>query len=147
MFPQAEEVAGGFYSVRGYPESIVAGDSVVIASLEYRFHLPRVFAVQPDPSQTPFLWDKSFRFAPAQTYGKPDWDLIPRAFVDAAHVINNDRTSFENNSTLVGTGVGLELQYKQHFNIRLDWGVALNDVEDEVRSGDSRLHFSATLLY
>jgi hemolysin activation/secretion protein len=147
MFPQAEEVAGGFYSVRGYPESIVAGDSVVIATAEYRLHIPRLFPVEPEPSKTPFLWNKSFRFSPPQTYGKPDWDLITRAFVDVAHVVNNDKTAFENNSTLVGTGLGLELQYKQHLNFRVDWGIALTDVEEEVRAGSNRFHFSATFLY
>ena len=147
LFPQAEDVAGGFYSVRGYPESIVAGDSVAVATAEYRFHFPRILPVQSDPSKTPFLWDKSFRFAPSQTYGHPDWDLIARAFVDVGEVINNDRQTFEFNSTLVGTGVGIELQYKQHFNFRVDWGVALTDVPGMVEVGENRFHISATILY
>jgi hemolysin activation/secretion protein len=147
LFPQAEDVAGGFYSVRGYPESIVAGDSVVIGTAEYRFHFPRILPIQPDPTKTPFLWDKSFRFSPSQTYGRPDWDLIARAFIDVAEVIANRATAFEDNHTLVGTGVGLELQYKQHFNVRVDWGVALTDVPGEVKEGNNRFHISATLLY
>jgi outer membrane protein assembly factor BamA len=147
LFPQVQDVAGGFYSVRGYPESVVAGDSVVIGTAEYRFHVPRVFAIQPEPEKTPFLWDKRFRWSPAQVYGKPDWDLIARAFVDVAQVNSNDKPSFEQNYTLVGTGLGLELQYKQNFNLRVDWGVALNSVADQVSAGSNRFHISATFLY
>jgi hemolysin activation/secretion protein len=149
LFPQAQEVAGGFYSVRGYPEAVVAGDSVVIGTAEYRFHLPRALKVQPEPEKTPFLWDKRFRWSPAQTYGRPDWDLIGRAFIDVAQVCSNDKPSFERNYTLFGTGLGVELQYKQHFNVRVDWGVALNEVPDPdgAKAGSNRFHISATLLY
>jgi len=147
LFPQAEDVAGGFYTVRGYPESIVAGDSVVIATGEYRFHLPRILPIQADPTRTPFLWDKSFRFSPSQTYGRPDWDFITRAFVDVAEVVNSDPTVFEHNNTLVGTGVGIELLYKQNFNFRVDWGVALTSIPGQVEAGSNRFHISATFLY
>ena len=44
LIPQEEDTAGGFYSVRGYPESIVAGDNVVVFTGEYRFHVPRAFS-------------------------------------------------------------------------------------------------------
>ena len=147
VFPQAEDVAGGFYTVRGYPESVVAGDSVVVATGEYRFHLPRILPIQSDPSKTPFLWDKSFRFSPSQIYGRPDWDFITRAFVDVGQVDNNRRLSFESNYTLVGTGVGVELQYKQNLNIRVDWGIALQEIPGLVEQGSNRFHISATLLY
>ncbi len=151
LIPQDQDVAGGLYSVRGYPESIVAGDTVAIFTSEYRLHIPRLFPIQPDPTKTPFLWDKSFRASPQQPYGRPDWDLITRVFLDVGRVLNNDRAVTESDSTLVGTGVGLELQYKQNFNIRADWGMALKDLEstttDEVHAGSNRFHISATLLY
>ena len=147
LFPQAEEVAGGLYSVRGYPESIAAGDSVVMGTAEYRFHVPRVFPVQDDPTKTPFLWDKTFRYSPQTVYGRPDWDLILRAFVDAGQVAISSRQTFENNATLVGAGVGFELQYRQNFNLRVDWGNALTDVKDEVKAGSQRVHITATILY
>jgi hemolysin activation/secretion protein len=147
LFPQVQEVAGGLYSVRGYPESIVAGDTVVIASAEYRFHFPRILPIQPDPNKTPFLWEKRFRYSPQQVYGRPDWDLIARAFFDVAQVWNTDKLEFERDQTLAGTGVGIELQYKQNLNIRVDWGFALIGVPDEVESGSNRVHVSATLLY
>ncbi|HVX85121.1 MAG TPA: ShlB/FhaC/HecB family hemolysin secretion/activation protein [Phycisphaerae bacterium] len=147
LFPQVEEVAGGFYSVRGYPESISAGDTVLVGSAEYRFHFPRILPVQADPGKTPFLWDKRFRFSPQQVYGRPDWDLIARAFFDVGQVWNSDKLQFEQDQTLAGTGVGIELQYKQNFNVRVDWGFALIDVPDQVQAGDNRVHISATFLY
>ncbi|HVS70505.1 MAG TPA: ShlB/FhaC/HecB family hemolysin secretion/activation protein [Phycisphaerae bacterium] len=147
LFPQVEQVAGGFYSVRGYPESISAGDTVLIATAEYRFHFPRILPVQADPSKTPFLWDKRFRFSPQQVYGRPDWDLIARAFFDVGQVWNTDKLQFEQDQTLAGTGLGIELQYKQNFNVRVDWGFALIDVPDQVQAGDNRVHVSATFLY
>jgi hemolysin activation/secretion protein len=50
---------------------------------------------------------------------------------------------------LVGAGVGLEFQFLQNVNLRLDWGFALQDVRgtESVDSGDSRVHLSATFLY
>jgi hemolysin activation/secretion protein len=104
-------------------------------------------AVQDDPTKTPFLWDKSFRYAPQTVYGRPDWDLILRAFVDAGQVVIASRQTFEHNATLVGAGLGVELQYKQNFNLRIDWGNALTDVKDEVRAGSQRVHISATVLF
>lgn len=147
LFPQAEDVAGGLYSVRGYPESIVAGDSVILATAEYRFHLPRILGIQNDPTKTPFLWDKSFRFSPDRPYGRPDWDLIFRTFVDVGEVVNSNRQQFEKDASLVGTGVGVELQYKQNFNLRIDWGAALTDIPDEVKAGSNRFHITTTVLY
>ena len=153
LIPQAQQVAGGFYSVRGYPESISAGDSVYLATAEYRLHIPRLFPIENDPSRTPFLWDKSFRAAPQQPYGRPDWDLIARAFFDIGQVVNSNIQSGEHDQTLAGTGVGLELQYKQNLNIRVDWGVALNPISDQggttegVSAGSNRFHITATLLY
>jgi hemolysin activation/secretion protein len=146
LVPQAQDVAGGMFSVRGYPESIAAGDTVVVGTAEYRFHIPRIFPVLDDPTKTPFLWEKSFRYAPQTVYGRPDWDLIFKAFVDAGQVSQSHKATGERNASLVGVGLGLELQFKQNFNLRVDWGVPLTDVEG-VDAGQSRVHFSATLLY
>src|SRR3989440_4052338 len=146
LIPQEEEVVGGLFTVRGYPESVVAGDSIVVGSIEYRFHYPR--------SQTPMevekqkrLFGRPFRWVPEAPYGKADWDLILKAFLDAGKTIQTDRLGFENNDTLVGTGVGVELQFKQNMTLRLDWGFALSSIENEVNSGDNRLHVVFTVLY
>ena len=51
LIPQAEQAIGGLYTIRGYPESIVAGDSAIVASLEYRYHLPRAFNIEAEPRE------------------------------------------------------------------------------------------------
>lgn len=43
LVPQMELIAGGYNTVRGYPESLSAGDSGFTGSLEYRLHVPRLF--------------------------------------------------------------------------------------------------------
>lgn len=155
LVAQEEEVAGGFFSVRGYPESAAAGDSVVIASAEYRFHLPRIFPVS-DPGYIgarEMGWaEHDFRWAPQQDYGRADWDLIFRAFIDVGQTVNSDPRPGESDETLAGAGIGAELQVKRNLNLRLDWGVALQEVgseqqDDLVEAGNNEFHFSATLLY
>ena len=60
LIPNAQRVVGGFFSVRGYPEAIVSGDSAVFGTVEYRFHVPR--ALKPASlregggGQDGFLW-------------------------------------------------------------------------------------------
>jgi hemolysin activation/secretion protein len=116
----------------------------VIASAEYRFHLPRAFDMQPTPTQ---VFGRPFRVAPDRMLGRPDWDLVLKAFVDGARALSNDRFSFEQNETLIGTGIGLELQLKQNFNFQVYWGVALTDVEEQWDAGDNRFHFIFTAMY
>ena len=43
LIPQLELIAGGFNTVRGYPESLTSGDSGMVGSFEYRLHVPRLF--------------------------------------------------------------------------------------------------------
>ncbi len=143
LVPTAEQTAGGMFTVRGYDESITAADTVLIANLEYRFHLPRALGIDPDPPQ---VFGRSFKVAPQQVYGQPDWDLILKGFVDVGQTINSEKLSFEEDETLVGTGIGAELQLLRNVNVRLDWGYVLSDAaEQEV--GDNRLHFLASLFF
>lgn len=145
LVPQFQHVAGGRYSVRGYDEAIVAGDHALIATAEYRLHIPRLLHPR-DPDETP-IFGRPFRIAPEAVYGRPDWDLIFRAFIDAGRVWTTDRRSpFERHETLVGTGVGLELLLRHNVSVRGDWGVALRDAGPD-DAGDNRLHFVLTLIY
>lgn len=148
LIPNAEDTAGGLSTVRGYPESVVAGDSTIIGTLEYRFHLARAMGVEPDPTATP-LFGQPFRYRPQQAYGQADWDLILKTFLDAGRVVNSDRLEFETDETLVGTGLGVELQIMRNFSARVDWGIALTQVSggEEVSAGSNRFHISLTLLY
>ncbi len=147
LVPEYQEVAGGLYSVRGYDESIASGDDVVIGSAEYRYHIPRAWAVQNDPSKTP-LFGEPFRRSPQQAYGRPDWDLVLKAFVDAAHIHNYNADSFESKETLVGAGFGIELALKNNINLQAFWGMALKNTPDgQTEAGDNRFHFLFTFLY
>jgi hemolysin activation/secretion protein len=150
-----EEVAGGMFSVRGYPESIIAADSMVMGTLEYRFHLPRALGVSEQPGmlrgKRVGLFGDDFRWQPQQTFGRADWDWIFKAFIDAARSHNSEGASItEEDFTLVGAGIGTELQFKRNFAMRIDWGIALQDVDDpanEVDAGDSEVHFMVMVLY
>lgn len=145
LVPTFEQVAGGLYTVRGYPESAVAGDGVIIGSAEYRFHLPRAMKWRPEAGE---LWGKPFRWVPQQPYGSADWDLIFRGFVDVGRTIVSDAPNAEEEETLIGTGVGVEFLFKRNFNIRVDWGIALQEAESVgVSSGSNRFSIVATILF
>lgn len=150
LVPEMESTAGGFYSVRGYPESVAAGDQSVIGTIEYRYHIPRGLPVTA-AAQESHLFGKPFHGRPTETYGRPDWDLILRGFFDAGAVYNNRKLAFERDNSLYGAGVGVEFQFRQNIDLRADWGVALTDVNSpgvkEVTKGSNRFHFSFLFLY
>lgn len=146
LTPQAQQVIGGAYTVRGYPEALTAADSTIVASLEYRVHVPRLLSIEPDPSATPLL-GRPFRLAPDRPQGYADWDLVLKGFVDAGKAFNSERLSFERNDGLVGAGLGIELVVLRNLSVRADWGVALQEVPGRVSAGSSRVHLVATILY
>ena len=150
LIPNFLQVAGGLYTVRGYPESEVAGDTAVLGSVEYRCHLPRLFRIDRNPESYP--WVGTFRVAPQHAYGQPDWDLILKAFVDVGATYYEDvpsaASSLEDDNTLLGTGVGAELVIKDNLTFRVDWGVALIDLKnDEADAGSNRLHIMLTVAF
>jgi len=156
MIPQAAQVIGGLYTVRGYPGSVATGDSVFLGSVEYRFHLPHSLPVRRKPSRVPLLGD--FRITPQQAYGRPDWDLVIRAFVDAGYAIRNKRrwdatlgVRLEAPNTLLGAGLGAELRLRHNLSLRMDWGRALKStrsvVNDPVKAGNNEFHFLFSVLY
>jgi len=146
LIPQEEEVIGGRYTVRGYPESVTAGDSVVVGSLEYRYHIP--MGLKPEPVPKSRLFGRTFRWRPQQPLSRPDWDLALAGFVDAGRTWLSAPLSTEHDESLVSTGVGLGLQVARNLNVRVDWGVALKGTQDDsVDAGDSRIHIVATLVW
>ncbi|MHC5004787.1 MAG: ShlB/FhaC/HecB family protein, partial [Planctomycetota bacterium] len=147
LIPQLEQVAGGLYSVRGYPQSVSVADTVLLATLEYRFHVPRVFGYTAEPSFDPFDRTRPFRWRPQHPFGAADWDLVLKGFIDAGWTENADRRSFEEDDTLIGAGIGLEFTYRTNLSIRLDWGFALEELDDRVNSGANRLYFVGSLFF
>ena len=144
LLPTFQAVAGGLYTVRGYEQADVAADSSLILSAEYRFHLPRVFGIEA-PRRTQLL-DRPFRVAPEAVYGRPDWDMIFKAFIDYAVMDVSDELAFETDESLLGTGLGIELALKNNVNFRAEWGFALQDA-GQTDAGDSAFHFVLTLVY
>lgn len=148
LVPNFEYVTGGFHSVRGYPESAAVGDDGIMGSVEYRFHLGRSL---PASSDAGTLFGQPFRSARSRPYGSADWDVIFKGFLDAAFVSPNDAPFFENSETLVGIGVGIETRLKQNLTLRLDYGMAFTNIGEGLSQttnvGDTRLHFSAQLVF
>jgi len=160
LIPQFEETIGGFYSVRGYPEALAAGDNVYIATAEYRLHIPRLFPLWKAPEGSPDGTKQNVAGLPfalqptAQGEGlaQPDWDLIFRLFADFGYNENNQiQVSSEVDRTLLGVGAGLELQIKNNFSLRVDYGVALIEQDElllqPITEGSGRLHISAALVW
>lgn len=146
LIPNAEDVVGGFFTVRGYPESAAAGDNSVVASAEYRVHIPRLFGISTESGKD--IFGNNFRWQPQEAYGFADWDLVGKVFFDVGRVEFNDKRSFERNATLMGTGVGLELSIRRNIYLRADWGFALRELPlANVKSGDHRLHFMVSFLF
>jgi hemolysin activation/secretion protein len=132
---------GGLYTVRGYPEALVSGDDVVVATAEYRFHLPRLLPAGP-PSE---FFERRFRLRPTPEGRRPDWGLILRAFFDAGKTLRHGATKPEDSEnsgeTLVSAGFGFELDLRQNLTARIDWGWPLESTQEDVQAGDSRVHF------
>ncbi len=146
LVPNFTQAIGGFYTVRGYPESFAIGDSGFIETAEYRFHLPRLFA----PAPAGQLFGQPFHFAPAQPLARPDWDLLLRAFIDVGQTVTNDAFSYEKDVNPIGAGVGAELSLWKNVDLRVDWGVALTTCDTgagTVTAGSSRVHISCVFLY
>ena len=141
-----QDIAGGLFTVRGYPQSAVAGDSVYVFGAEYRFHIPRMFRPSAKLTRIPIFGE--FAVAPRNVYGRPDWDLFLRVFFDAARTRVTDRLAFESHETLRSVGAGLEFQLRRNVSARFDWGLALDDARNgAIRAYSSEWHVVLTLLY
>ncbi len=106
--------------------------------------LPRAFGFEENPAE---LFNAPFRIVPQQPFGSTDWDLVFRGFVDVGRTINSDRLVFESDRTLVGAGIGIEFAFKTNVNVRVDWGVALEEIEGVVSSGSSQVHIITSIFF
>ena len=150
LIPQEEMIAGGLYTVRGYPQAALAGDSVTVSSVEYKFHLPRILGVRRQTVKLPLLGD--FRLARQHAAGRPDWDLVLSTFVDLGTVRQSQKRNGEIQSSLFGAGVGAELQIRENISLRYNLGVALHELENIVGGdiagrGDFEHHLEFSVLY
>jgi len=95
-----------------------------------------------------------FGFRPQQLGGNADWDVIFRAFADYGQTFNNEfQIATDADRTLLGVGAGLEFQFFKplFFSVRLDYGIALleqlDNLNDPVQKGDSRIHLTGTMAW
>ncbi len=149
LIPNEQQIAGGLYTVRGYPEALTAGDTVILGTIEYRYHVPQGLSPR---VQAGGMFGQPFRYAPQYKSGPTDWDLILKGFFDIGRSVISDREFFEDHETLVSVGIGAELVLTRRLRARLDWGIALSDVDSDsaserVDSGDSEVHFVITLIF
>ena len=146
LVPQFQQVAGGFTTVRGYKQSAVVGDDLLLGSVEYRFHLPRLFSPDPSPPELPGMG--AFRLRPAHLWDVPDWDLIFRVFSDAAYVEASHPLPSEKDETLFSAGGGVELSLFRNLTLRADVGHTIGKTSVPGNgAGDTRAHVAATVLY
>ena len=147
LAPQFQNVSTGFYAVRGYPQSVVAGDDMFLARFEYRLHVPRLLPLDLSPMSLP--WIGTFKFQPDQPNGIPDWDLIARVFVDGGITSYNAPNGISRfDEEIAGAGVGLELRILNNFVLTVDYGVALEDTDNGAASaGSSEFHVLGTIVY
>jgi len=106
---------GGIYSVRGFEERTLLGDSGVQANFE--------------------LWAPGFT----------RWNIRPLVFVDMGHVETNQQTpGLPDSHDIASTGAGLRWSMDNRLNMILDAGYVLNGDEFEptvIEKGDIRGHF------
>jgi hemolysin activation/secretion protein len=156
VIPQKLMTVGGMYSIRGYPDSVAAGDNVVMGSLEYRLHVPRLFrplseiARDRGDARPPTYFGIPVNWRAPGIHSLPNWDFVVRLFADAGRVKVIRRMSWEHDRSLHSLGAGMETQLFGHLNVRCDWGFAqktINTAHREIRPWSSRLHFSASLVW
>jgi hemolysin activation/secretion protein len=168
LIPQKQIYGGGFFSARGYQESATRGDSGVIASAEYRIHLARLLKPEAllraeaedvaEMAAEKEIEKRNFNYRAPNLYGFADWNLMARGFVDYASFSINEKRPDEVEHDLMSVGLGFEFQYKSNLNVRLDYGVILEELEtfdetfdgtpiEDAESGDSRLHFLVTFSF
>jgi len=152
LTPLSQYTMGGLYTVRGFAQSITAGDNALVGTIEYRMHLPRMFTPSTPTGSFPSA-AKPFRWAPdSGTGAAPDWDLVLSGFFDGGRVYNNQSYEFEANTAMYSAGVGLDLTVLQNLSVGVDWGWALNSISNpsagvQVDSGSSQFWFTATIIY
>lgn len=120
--PMHQFITGGSSSVRGYGESIVAGDSGYLFSAEYKVPY--------------FIFDGN--------NGPLAWSISP--FIDIGSTRVNDPRFYESSFNLMGAGLGLEFQLPYGAFARVDFAKPLKELKkmgvamDGTKSDDYRVH-------
>ena len=147
LVPQFQQVAGGMHTVRGYRQSVTAGDSAAIGSAEYRLHLARLIDPGGEPVEVPVIGP--FQVRPRTVFSRADWDLLLKLFFDAGQVWSpsgggQDRSD----ETLAAWGIGAELQLLTHLRVGVDLAWLRSGLSNGTRPDLSpRTHVFVTLTF
>jgi outer membrane protein assembly factor BamA len=148
LIPNEMQTVGGLYTVRGYEEAETPGDSMVLGSIEYRLHIPRLFT--PDRNPVRIRAVGPFKVVPQHVYGLPDWDFVVRAFFDIGSAWTTRARSAvdvaRDGELLRGAGLGVELLLMQNLSARFDYGWALKSTL-QTDSGDGEARFVIQVQY
>lgn len=152
LIPNLQRVVGGLFTVRGYSESVVAGDSVINGTIEYRFHIPRAFKpYSVSGTEAPTLFNRQINFAPPTVYGSPDIDIVWKAFMDFARSDISQNLAIERDEGLWSVGTGVDVLLFRNVSFRADWAVALEPIAPTTPSvttrGSNRFHLLLTVLF
>lgn len=124
LLPYHQFITGGSYSVRGYPESIAAGDSGYLFTLQYRIPF---YLYEGDGNRDLYALS-----------------LIP--FLDIGLTRVNDPFTYESDHTLIGLGFGIEFELPYGAYARIDFAKPLEELHslgtaiDGTKSDDYRIH-------
>jgi hemolysin activation/secretion protein len=136
LIPAEQKIVGGQDTVRGYPESAVAGDIGITGRLELR---------------TPIYRGALTRLVRRNaTYEKrkerPLDYLQAVAFIDGAYLdIKDHAPGLPADHTLLGTGVGFRLSLGDFSQFKVDYGVQLEEIEG--LDPDNRVHLSLEVQF
>lgn len=142
LIPQVQRYVGGFFSVRGYPESVVGGDDVLTASIEYRWWVTRMlkpynlFSEEEMPTK-PF--GGKFNVRQPDPFSPADLDFSVRLFFDYASTTIHEIRPEEADNELMSVGIGLNFQLYKNLSIRVDYGYALENAlrREELRGKET----------
>ena len=117
LLPLEQFGIGGQDTVRGYRQDALLTDNGIYASVEVRFPVVKVRDVQGTLYLVPFL--------------------------DAGTGWNVDSSTNPEDTTLIGTGLGLLWTMSDDFTTRLDWGIPLISIDSRERTWqESGVYFS-----
>jgi hemolysin activation/secretion protein len=119
LVPLEQSPLGGYQSVRGYRQDVLLTDNGVFLSAEALFTIVR--------------------------FGEENLlQIVP--FVDLGRGWNVEEEDNQENETIIGIGFGLQLRLGERFTGRIDYGIALNEVDDrdENTLQEAGVYFSVT---
>ena len=131
LLPNQQFTIGGGQSVRGYRQNARFGDNGFRFSIEDQITLAR-HRVEDSPN----------------TLGNPSFQLAP--FVDLGYVWNegDNPNELPDQQFLIGAGMGLMWEPLEKFQIRLDYGLPIVDLDDRGDDiQDDGLYFSTKYVF